>query len=216
MASRFRPDRFHELPIVGILRGFDPRQTAALLAAARAGGLSTVEITMDTPGAPDLIRRAVADHGDTLNLGAGTVTSIDRLEAALAAGAMFVVTPTFDPVVVARCRALGVPVFPGALSPTEIEQAWSAGATLVKVFPADGLGPRHLRALKASLPHIRLLPTGGVDLASLAEYARAGADGFGIGSPLFRRDRVDAEDWPWIETRCRAFRTALLALRAPP
>lgn len=216
MPFPFSPQRFRELPIVGILRGFDATQTAHLLAAARAGGLTTVEITMDAPDASERIRQSVADHGDALNVGAGTVTTVERFERARSAGASFIVTPTFDPNIVARCRDAGLPVFPGALSPTEIERAWNAGATMVKVFPAEMVGPRFIRALRHHLPEISLLPTGGVDLNTLPEFARAGADGFGIGSPLFRRDKVEAEDWTWIEERCRAFKAAYVAARTHP
>lgn len=213
MPSVFSVDRFRAVPIVGILRGFDTDQVTRILTAAKAGGLTTLEITMDAPDATELIRRAVADHADALNLGAGTVTTVERLERALAAGASFIVTPSFDAAIVARCRDRGIPVFPGALSPTEIERAWKADATMVKVFPADRLGPQHIRYLKEELPDIALLPTGGMDLQTLPEFARAGADGFGIGSPLFPRDRVEAGDWAGIEERCRAF--VIAATNAP-
>jgi 2-dehydro-3-deoxyphosphogluconate aldolase/(4S)-4-hydroxy-2-oxoglutarate aldolase len=104
------------------------------------------------------------------------------------------------------CRQRNVPVFPGALSSTEIALAWELGANRVKVFPADALGPPGLAQLKASLPSIQMLPTGGVDLTSIPPYLAAGADGFGVGSPLFDRQRVEAGDWAWITARCRAFR----------
>ncbi len=202
---RFPIARLPIPPVVGILRGFGPETTCALLAAARRGGLTLLEITMDTPEATSQIRRAVTDHGSALLIGAGTVTTLERLDQALGAGARFIVTPTLVPSIVSRCVAGGIPVFPGALSPTEIERAWELGATMVKVFPSDGLGPRYIAAIRENLPHVALLPTGGVGLATLPEFLRAGASGVGIGSPLFAKDRVESRDWGWVEERCRAF-----------
>jgi 2-dehydro-3-deoxyphosphogluconate aldolase/(4S)-4-hydroxy-2-oxoglutarate aldolase len=204
-ASEFNWDRFHDVPVVGILRGFSSREIEGALVAARNGGLTTVEITMDTPGVDDVLRRAIAQHSGALNLGAGTVTSLTILESALRAGAQFIVTPTLVPAVIARCLALGVPIFPGALSPTEIAGAWDAGASMVKVFPADALGPGFIRAVKREFTEIRLLPTGGVDLLTLPALREAGADGFGVGSPLFHADRVRAGDWKWVGARCQSF-----------
>jgi 2-dehydro-3-deoxyphosphogluconate aldolase/(4S)-4-hydroxy-2-oxoglutarate aldolase len=135
---------------------------------------------------------------------------LQLLDEALAAGAGFVVTPTLVPAVIERCVQLKVPVFPGAFSPTEIQQAWEMGATMVKIFPADAFGPGYLRSLKAPLPHLKLMPTGGVDVTTLAAYAQAGADAFGVGSPLFRAERIAANDWEWLRNQCRAFAAAYL------
>ncbi len=206
--QRFDGARFDALPVMGILRGFSAGETAGALAAAVRGGLTTAEITLDTPGATDRIREAIEAHGGVLNVGAGTVTSVERLEQALKAGATFVVTPTLVPGVIERCVAREIPVFPGALSPTEILRAWEMGARLVKVFPADGKGARFIAALKEALPDVGLMPTGGVRAATLAEFARAGAGGFGVGGPLFDRERVTAGDWTWVEAQTRAFREA--------
>jgi 2-dehydro-3-deoxyphosphogluconate aldolase/(4S)-4-hydroxy-2-oxoglutarate aldolase len=204
----FSRERFDALPIVGILRGFPPHQSARLLDAARSGGLKNVEITMDSPSAAEQIRRAIDAHGTEMNIGAGTVTSVDLLERALDSGARFIVTPSIHPGVMARCRDLGVPVFPGAMTPTEIVLAWELGAMLVKLFPAETLGPGYVKALKAPLPHIKLMPTGGVDLKTLPDFMRAGADGFGVGSPLFDKAQAASGDWPEIESKCRAFAEA--------
>jgi 2-dehydro-3-deoxyphosphogluconate aldolase/(4S)-4-hydroxy-2-oxoglutarate aldolase len=197
--------RFWRCPVVGILRGFAAGEIRPILDAARRGGLLNVEITMDTPDAPALIAAAVAEHGDALNIGAGTVTTLDRLESARTAGAAFIVTPAFNRPVMERALACGLAVFPGALSPTEILTAWEAGAILVKVFPAEGLGVDYVRAVKEALPQVRLMPTGGVDLGTVAAFRAAGAEGFGVGSPLFRRDRVAAQDWDWVESQARAW-----------
>lgn len=199
----FDDARFRRCPLIGILRGLGRAETLQALGVARAAGLGNVEITMDTPGAADLLREAVARHGTAMNLGAGTVTTLERLWRAVDAGAGFVVTPAFLRPVVEAAGAAGLAVFPGAMSPTEIHQAWEAGATMVKVFPAEGLGIRFLRAVKTELPWVSLLPTGGVDLKSVPAFLEAGADGFGVGAPLFRRDRLEAGDWGWVESQCR-------------
>jgi 2-dehydro-3-deoxyphosphogluconate aldolase/(4S)-4-hydroxy-2-oxoglutarate aldolase len=191
--------------VVGILRGFEFDATARMIAAALDGGLRNVEITMNSPGASEQIRRAVDSFGSRANIGAGTVTSPAALEQALSAGASFIVTPIVIPEVIESCVRLGVPVMPGAMSPTEIVSAWELGATVVKVFPADGLGPAFLRSLRGPLPHIPLMPTGGVTVESLPAFRNAGAVAFGVGTPLFDPARAAAGDWPWFRTQAERF-----------
>ncbi len=202
--------------LIGILRGFDRSVVEQIIPACRAGGLRQLEITMNSPGAVGLIRIATDLGGPSLQIGAGTVLNEPQLEAALEAGAQFIVTPVVNEAVIRRCVALRVPVFPGACSPTEIFRAWELGATMVKIFPADQLGPAFIRNVKAPLPHIKLLPTGGVSLATLPEFVRAGADGFGVGSPLFDPPRIAAGDFAWLEQRCREFVRAVAADERPP
>jgi 2-dehydro-3-deoxyphosphogluconate aldolase/(4S)-4-hydroxy-2-oxoglutarate aldolase len=204
-ASGFSWEAFRRVPVVGILRGYDQERILRAIRAAASGGLTTVEITMDTHGGAASIAALRREFGDAMNVGAGTVTTLERLESALAAGAQFIVTPSIGIPVMERCRALDVPIFPGALSPTEVLRASEAGAALVKVFPAEGLGPRYIAALHEALPGVGLLPTGGVELGTLETFVAAGASGFGVGGPLFRKERVMAEDWAWIETQCRAW-----------
>lgn len=214
MKKFFSRESFEALPVIGILRGFNRQQLIEIVSAAQRGGLTNLEITMNTADAAQQIREANALVGDRVNIGAGTVTSLALLEEALNAGASFIVTPNLHSVVLARCVQDRVPVFPGAFSPNEVVRAWSMGATMVKIFPAETLGPAYLRALKAPLPGIKLLPTGGVDLATLPEFLKAGADGFGVGSPLFDRQRIESGDWPWVEAQCRAFAAAYARARA--
>ena len=216
MSASFSPELFQQLPVVGILRGLPADKLRAVVGAVREGGLTNLEFTMNTPGAADQIRAARDLAGPALNIGAGTVTSLTLLEEALAAGAGFIVTPVIVPAVITRCRELGVPVFPGAYTPTEIQQAWELGATMVKVFPADTLGPGFIRSVKAPLPHLKLMPTGGVDVTTLAAFARAGADAFGVGSPLFRAERLAANDWEWVRDQCRAFAAAYHQAKLSP
>ena len=205
MSASFSRTLFQELPIVGILRGFTMGQMTEIVRAALRGGLRNIEITMNTPDAARQLREAVTVAEGRLNIGAGTVINLELLDQALAAGASFIVTPTVEPKVITECANQEIPVFPGALSPTEIVRAWELGAMMVKVFPAETVGPGYIRALKAPLPHIKLLPTGGVDLKTLPDFLKAGADGFGIGSPLFDRQRIEACDWAWVEAQCRVF-----------
>lgn len=219
MRPGFNRVRFDELPIVGIVRGFDRQQVIHVLKAAQAGGLRNLEITMNTAGAVGLITMAANLAGENMNIGAGTVLDERQLEEAVAAGATFIVTPVANEGVIARCGEMKLPVLPGALSPSEIVRAWEQGAFMVKLFPAECVGPGFIRRIEAPLPHIRLMPTGGVNLGTLESYARAGADGYGVGSPLLDPRRVRAGDWAWIEAQCRTFRQKYRLLgkwRCPP
>ncbi len=205
MKDAFSWDRFDRLPVIGILRGFSCEQIDSIVPALTAGGLCNIEVTMNSPGAPDLIRQIRHLAGDSMNVGAGTVCTLRDLETASEAGASFIVTPVLVPEVIEACKRDGVPVVPGAYTPTEIHQAWNLGADLVKVFPADQLGPSYIRSVLAPLPDIRLVPTGGVTVETLASFVEAGAAGFGVGSPLFHPSKVKAGDWAWIETQTRRF-----------
>jgi 2-dehydro-3-deoxyphosphogluconate aldolase/(4S)-4-hydroxy-2-oxoglutarate aldolase len=173
-----------------------------LVPAVVRGGLRQLEITMNTDGAVGLIRAAVELAGGRMNVGAGTVLTLGQLEAALEAGANFIVTPVVGEAVIRRCVELGVPVFPGAYTLGEIVRAWELGATMVKVFPADFLPVEFFRGVKAEWPEIKLMPTGGVSLASLPTY-RGCVDGYGVGSPLFHAERLARSDWGWVEEQTR-------------
>jgi 2-dehydro-3-deoxyphosphogluconate aldolase/(4S)-4-hydroxy-2-oxoglutarate aldolase len=205
MSGTFSRERFEALPIVGILRGMPGEAIPPLVESVVQGGITNLEVTMNTPGAGDQIRAASRAAGGQLNIGAGTVTSIALLNEALEAGAGFIVTPTLAIPVIERCVKQGIPVFPGAFTPTEIARAWELGATMVKVFPAEVLGPAFIRCVKGPMPQVRLMPTGGIDLKTLGDYRRAGADGYGVGTPLFHPERIAAGDWPWLRDRCAAF-----------
>jgi 2-dehydro-3-deoxyphosphogluconate aldolase/(4S)-4-hydroxy-2-oxoglutarate aldolase len=210
MSTPFNDTLFRSMPIVGILRFFPRAQVEQLVPAVMAGGLVNLEVTLNSPGAADLIRLTRDVLGDRGNVGAGTVTSMEGLKLALDAGASFIVTPVVLPEVIRACVDSGVPILPGAMTPTEIFTAWSLGATMVKVFPADQLGPSHLRAVKAPFPEIRLMPTGGVTVETLPAFRDAGADAFGVGSPLFDSRQVAAGNWDWFRVRASQFREAYL------
>jgi len=197
MRGRFSWELFDELPVLGILRGFDADEVRRFAGAARAGGLRNIEVAMNSGDAEELIRLLRQEVGDSMNVGAGTVRTMQQLEQALEAGAEFIVTPVVNPEIIDTCCEHEVVVIPGAFTPTEIEAAWSMGADLVKLFPASRFGPSYLGEILAPLDDVKLLPTGGVDADNLGEYLRCGAAGAGVGSTLFRRDRVD--DVAWVE-----------------
>lgn len=208
----FDAARFAAMPLVAILRGQLPDVIGPVVRSLALGGFTAVEITMNTPGAAAQIRAAIAEAAGRLDVGAGTVTSLAELDEAQGAGAGFIVTPVVVPEVITACVQRGLPVFPGAFTPTEVFQAHRLGATMVKLFPAHRLGPGYVRDLKAPLSSIRFLATGGITPETLPEYARAGADGVGIGSPLFAADRLAAGDWKWLRARagqfCAAWRSS--------
>jgi 2-dehydro-3-deoxyphosphogluconate aldolase/(4S)-4-hydroxy-2-oxoglutarate aldolase len=216
MAAQFQWDRFDELPIIGILRGVPLGQLPPLAEAVLTGGLTAVEVTMNSADAPTQIARLRECAGGRLNVGAGTVTSLAELEQALAAGATFIVTPVLVPDVIQRCVELRVPVFPGAFTPTEIFQAWQLGAAMVKVFPANRLGPGYFHDVKAPLHKLRLLAVGGITVETVGDYARGGADGVGVGSPLFHLPRIAAGDWDWVQHQTEHFARGWREARGQP
>lgn len=193
--------RFRRLPLVGILRGIGTDDVEPLAATVIDAGLTTIEITMNTPGAPALIARLRAVAGERLMVGAGTVLDLEAYAAARGAGASFIVMPTLVPPVVERCTAECVPVFPGALTPQEIHVAWTAGATMVKVFPAGVFGPSYLREIKGPFGQIELMAVGGVTADNLGQFFSCGASAVAFGASVFRRewlairayDRIGAE-----------------------
>jgi 2-dehydro-3-deoxyphosphogluconate aldolase/(4S)-4-hydroxy-2-oxoglutarate aldolase len=199
----FSWDRFETAPLVAILRGFRDDLIPPIVESLVHGGFVNVEITLNTANAEAQIREAARVAAGRLHVGAGTVLDLDGLDRAVGAGASFIVTPSTNAAVLGACVRRGIPVMPGALSPTEIHAAWEKGARWVKVFPADRLGPEFIRQVKEILPAIRLLPTGGVGMASLAAYREAGASGCGIGSPLFEGIDLDQEDGSALGDRCR-------------
>lgn len=195
---------FEQAPIVGILRHLTPDEAEAILPLFVESGLTTVEVTMNTANAAPMIEVITRQYGNRLNTGAGTVRTEADLDAALAAGAQFIVTPTLNEAVIRRCVKQNIPIFPGAFTPTEIERAWLLGASMVKVYPAGVLGPGYIRDLKAPLNEIKLLPTGGIGLDTMVDYLKAGADGIGMGGQLFDKTLIKNKDW---ESLKRHFQT---------
>jgi 2-dehydro-3-deoxyphosphogluconate aldolase / (4S)-4-hydroxy-2-oxoglutarate aldolase len=184
--------------LIAILRRIEPQARLLELVASLADdGVRVFEITFDAPSAADdlvAVRGRLADigRGDAI-VGAGTVRTLEALEGAADAGGAFIVGPTLDPAVVDGALERGLPVIPGAYSPTEIAQAWDRGATFVKLFPASSLSPAHVRELRGPLPEIELIATGGIDAVSAAAFLGAGCVAIGVGSALVRADAAERQ-----------------------
>jgi 2-dehydro-3-deoxyphosphogluconate aldolase/(4S)-4-hydroxy-2-oxoglutarate aldolase len=205
MDNLFSNELFKKMPLVGILRGYDPPKVDGILRAAYQAGLTTMEITMNSEGAPAMIERAVRRHGSEMNIGAGTVCNVSDLEIALGAGAQFIVTPILDEQIIQECRERDIPVFAGAFTPTEIYRAWAIGASLVKVFPSEFLGPDYIKSVLAPLNQVQVMPTGGVSLENMTAYWQAGARAFGMGSQLLNKALIATEDWNGLAAHLRQF-----------
>jgi len=180
---------------MGILRGITASAIEPLIEAIVSSGLETIEIAMNTADAGALIKKAVSVSKGRLMIGAGTVLNPDILKSALDVGATFIVTPTLVEDVAEYCAKNVIPVFPGALSPTEIYAAWNAGATMVKVFPAGVFGPAYIREVKVPFNNIELLACGGVTSENIKEYFRGGASAVAFGASIFRTDWLAKKDY---------------------
>ncbi len=173
-----------ETGLVPVLRAESVEKAMALAVAVAAGGVNVLEVTMTVPGAMEVIRRLVKEQPEIL-VGAGTVLDAETARICMLEGAQFVVSPALNLKTIEMCHRYSVAVLPGALTPTEVVTAWEAGADVVKVFPAGAMGgAKYLASLKGPLPQVKMIPTGGVSLASAAEFLRAGAFALGVGSDL--------------------------------
>lgn len=186
---------FLKMPVIGIVRHISPETIAQILPLYQAAGLTTIEITMNSEGAEKIIRHASSEYGNQLNIGAGTVCSLRELDSAIQAGAQFIVTPVTDEEIISHCVEIGIPVFPGAFTPTEIFKAWKTGADMVKIFPATALQPRYIKDLKGPMEQIKLMPTGGIDTVKAVAWLEAGATAVGMGSELFNKNFIREKDW---------------------
>ena len=201
-------DIIRETGVIAIMRTKSPEQLLRAADAIREGGVRAIEVTMTTPGALSVIEQATSryqDAGQDVLFGAGTVLDAESARACILAGAQFIVSPSFNPALVELCRRYSVPVMPGAYTPTEIVTAWECGADMVKVFPASIGGPALIKALKAPLPQIELVPVGGVNLDTAADFIRAGAAAVGVGSALINQKLLDAEDFATLTERAHQF-----------
>ena len=190
----FSWDLFNKMPVVGIIRGLSVDEIDFVLPIYMEAGFTTIEITLNTPEAFSVIGSLANQYDGTLNVGAGTVCTLDDLAAALDAGANFIVTPIFKSEVVKKCVSLQVPIFPGAFSPTEIYEAWELGASMVKLYPASVVGPAYVSAVLAPLNKVKLMPTGGIHLSNMLAFMKAGAASLGIGSELFDKKIIQKRD----------------------
>ena len=192
--------------VIPVVRASSADEAMRAIDAIRAGGISVLEITMTVPGAVGLIEQVAATCGEDVLVGAGTVLDPETATACISAGAKFVVSPALNLDTIAYCRRHDIAVMPGALTPTEVVQAWNAGADFVKVFPAGAVGgPGYLKALKAPLPQIELVPTGGVSLKTAADFIKAGAAALGIGADLVDLKAIREGQSQLITERARQF-----------
>jgi len=200
--------------IVAVVRSADPGPLVEVVRALAAGGVTVAEVTLTVPGALDVIREAKRQLGDRVLLGAGTVLDPETARAAFLAGAEFVVAPCVNLDVIRMCRRYDKLVMPGAFTPTEVLAAWEAGADIVKVFPADVVGPAFFKALRGPLPQVKLMPTGGVDLTTAGDFLAAGAVCLGVGGQLVDAKAVAAGDFARITQLAREYVAVVEKFRA--
>jgi len=197
-------EQFRALPLLGILRGITAEMVAPIASIATATGLAAIEVTMNTHDACSLIKQFAEAPGNLFSVGAGTVLSMKQLEEALSAGASFIVCPNTNTEIIRFCADNAIPVFPGALTPTEIFEAWDAGATMVKLFPSSSFGPRYIKDVKGPFDSIELLACGGVSPENIGEYFRNGASAIAFGSSIFDIQELASHNYPKIEQSLRA------------
>lgn len=208
-------DRIRSVGLVPVIRAQSPDEAAQAADAIQAGGVTVLEITMTVPGAVEVIREMAGRGGDAV-VGAGTVLDPDAARKCMDAGARFIVSPSLNLDTIALCNEAGVAVLPGALTPTEVVTAWRAGADLVKVFPAGAVGgPSYIKALKAPLPQIDLVPTGGVNLKTAGDFIRNGASALGVGADLVDVTALRRGEAATITERAREYVRVVREARAP-
>ncbi|HTD94830.1 MAG TPA: bifunctional 4-hydroxy-2-oxoglutarate aldolase/2-dehydro-3-deoxy-phosphogluconate aldolase [Chitinophagaceae bacterium] len=195
MNQPFSWDLFGRMPVLGIMRSIAPAPSIELATLFHEAGFGTLEITMNSPEATKIISMLSQSMNGKLNIGAGTVCNMKDLDEAIGAGAQFIVTPILNQEVIERCVAMGIPIFPGAYTPSEIYAAWSLGASMVKVFPATQLGPGYIKEVLAPLHQVALMPTGGINLENFTSFLAAGAKAVAIGSSLFPPALIAAAEW---------------------
>lgn len=198
--------RIRDIGVIPVVRASCADEAIRAIDAICEGGVSVLEITMTVPGALAAIEQVTARYGSEALVGAGTVLDAETARACILNGAQFIVSPSLDISTIECCRRYSVPVMPGALTPTEVVQAWTAGADFVKVFPAGAMGgASYIKALKAPLPQIELVPTGGVSLKTAADFIRAGASALGVGADLVDVKAIRAGQANVITDRARQF-----------
>ena len=207
------PGELTSTGVVAIARASSTQRIVAAVEALVRAGLTCVEVTMTTPGAVEAIAALASSLGETACVGAGTVLTTQQARACVDVGAKFIVAPSVVPDVVEFASAQGIPVLPGALTPSEIVAAWQSGAAAVKVFPASAVGPQYVRDVRAPLPDIPLIPTGGVSIDDAPQYLAAGAVAVGLGGPLFADALSDNGDLDALAARAKRLLDVVRAAR---
>jgi len=199
--------------VVAIIRADNSEQ---LIHASRElidGGISGIEITMTTPNALKVIADVRRTFGDKVLAGVGSILDVKTAEAALAAGAEYVITPVLKPDVIAFCNRVGKPIFAGCYTPTEAQTAYELGADFIKIFPADGLGPKYIQAIRGPLPHLKIVPTGGVDVNTAGSFIKAGCVGVAAGSSLVSKEILKNQEWAKLTDLASQFIVAVAKAR---
>ena len=199
--------------VVALIRAESPDGLLDCADALAAGGLTSIELTMTTPGAIRMLEKVSAERPNFL-FGLGTVLDAETARAGILAGAKFIVTPALRPEVITLCQRYSVPIFCGALTPTEVINAWERGADAAKVFPAEFFGPAYIKSLKAPLPQVELVPTGGVTAENVGEFIKAGAFATAAGSSLVEAKALKEKNWAAITAKAQAFVKAVAAATA--
>jgi 2-dehydro-3-deoxyphosphogluconate aldolase/(4S)-4-hydroxy-2-oxoglutarate aldolase len=204
-----------ELGVVPVVRAASADEAMRAIDAIKEGGISVLEITMTVPGAVKVIEEVVKRYGADATVGAGTVLDPETARICILAGAQFVVSPALNLDTIAMCRRYGVPIMPGALTPTEVVTAWTAGADFVKVFPAGSVGgASYIKNLKGPLPQVKIIPTGGVSLKTAADFIKAGASALGVGTDLVDVKAIRAGETHIVTERARQFLEIVREARA--
>ncbi len=183
-----------ETPVVGILRGIAPDFFGDVMHTSFEAGLQAIEVTMNTKGAEQIVAKNRASVPEGKLLGMGTIRNLDEAKKAADAGAMFFVTPNLDESVIKYARERHIPIIAGALTPTEVYRAWSAGADMVKVFPCRSLGPQYIKDLLGPFDDIPLVAVGGVSISNVVDFFKAGARAVGVGPSLFGQEALDRKN----------------------
>jgi len=207
--------RIEEIGIVPVVRASSAQEAVRAAVALREGGIDVLEITMTVPDAISVMRELASRMGGDVLVGAGTVLDAEAARQCIEAGAQFIVSPGFDRDTIVAAHELDKPAFPGALTPTEVITAWKAGADAVKVFPCSAMGgAKYLRALRAPLPNVKLMPTGGVNLTTVREFIEAGAIALGVGGELVDAKALAAGNDGVLTERAREYLAAVKLARA--
>ena len=204
-----------ECGLIPVVRTTDAQQALKVADALQSGGAPIIEITMTVPGALSVLEELSRNISDSVILGAGTVLDGETARMAILAGAQFIVAPTLDERTIKVCNRYSKPVVPGALTPTEILHAWELGADFVKVFPADAVGgPGYIKSVKAPLPQVALVPTGGVDIHTAPAFIKAGAAAVGAGGALIKKAFLKEENYDGLVQHTKDFLSAIKNARS--
>ncbi len=207
-------DRIVNPGIVAIIRADSSEQLLSVAEALYEGGVTGMEVTMTTPNALQVISDVAKRFGKKVLIGVGSVLDPETCRAALIAGAEFVVTPTTRPEVIQMCNRYGKPIASGAYTPTEALTAYESGADFVKIFPADQLGPQYIKNILAPMPQLRIIPTGGVTVATTEAFIKAGSVALGVGGSLVSKEILKTQDWKKLTETAAAFIAAIQKARA--